>query len=54
VRLAWPVVKRHHRRAWGVAVAALALALSEALSPFVILLIAGMLGTFVLNRTTTA
>jgi chromate transporter len=49
LRLAWPVVKRHRIRAAGVAVGALALALSGALSPFVILLVAGVIGAFLLN-----
>src|SRR6266850_1281222 len=39
VRLAWPVLKRFQLRAAAIAVGALALALSGALSPFVILLI---------------
>src|SRR6266850_6898328 len=49
VRLAWPVVKRHRLRAVAVAMGALALALSGTLSPFVILLVAGVIGAFLLN-----
>jgi chromate transport protein ChrA len=49
VRLAWPVVNRHRFRAIAVGVGALALALSDALSPFVILVVAAVVGAFLLN-----
>lgn len=49
VRLAWPVVARHRIRGVAIAMGALALALSGALSPFVILLVAGVIGAFLLN-----
>ena len=48
VRLAWPVITRYRFRAAAVAMG-LALALSGALSPFVILLVAGVIGAFLLN-----
>jgi chromate transporter len=51
VRLAWPVIRRHRFRAIAVGVGALALALSGALSPLVILLVAGVVGAFLLNTT---
>jgi chromate transporter len=49
VRLAWPVIRRHRLRAAAVATGALALALSGALSPFFIVLVAGVIGAFVLR-----
>ena len=49
VRLAWPVIRRHRSRAAAVAMGVLALALSGALSPFFILLVAGVVGAFVLS-----
>ena len=49
VRLAWPVVRSHRVRAIAVGVGALALALSGAISPFVILLVSGVVGAFLLN-----
>jgi chromate transporter len=49
VRLAWPVLKRHRLRAVGITMGALALAVSGALSPFLILLVAGVVGAFLLN-----
>ena len=48
-RLAWPVLERHHWPAAAIAIGALALAWSGALSPLIILTLAGILGAFLLN-----
>lgn len=48
-RLVWPVIRAHRWRAAVIAAGSLALALSAALSPFFILVIAGVLGIFLLR-----
>jgi chromate transporter len=49
VRLVWPVLQQHRGRATGLAVGALALAISGTLSPFFVLVIAAIVGVFILR-----
>ena len=49
VRLVWPLMQLHRWRAVAIAIGSLALAVSGALSPFFILVIAGALGVFLLR-----
>jgi chromate transporter len=49
VRLVWPVLQQYRGRAIGVGVGALALAISGTLSPFFVLVIAAVVGVFILR-----
>jgi chromate transport protein ChrA len=49
VRLVWPILQQYRSRGIGLAVAALALGISGALSPFFVLVIAAVVGVFFLR-----